>query len=108
MEILQEVNEVCSAPTISVIEWALKHRTLVLNPNFIQRMGCCLASLSFLGGSDRKESACNAGNLDSVRESGRSLGEQNGYPLQYSCLKYPMDRGAWKATVREFPEWDTT
>ena len=45
------------------------------------------------------ESACNAGDLGSVLGSGRSPGEGNGYPLQYSCLKNPMDRGAWQATV---------
>ena len=44
-------------------------------------------------------SACNAGNLGSIPGSGRSLGEKNGNPLQYSCLENPMDRGAWWATV---------
>ena len=51
------------------------------------------------GGSDSKESACNAGDLGSILGWGRSLGEGNGYPLQYSCLENPMDRGAWWATV---------
>ena len=49
--------------------------------------------------SDSKESACNAGKLGSIPGSGRSPGEANGYPLQYSCVKNPMDRGAWWATV---------
>ena len=53
----------------------------------------------FPGGPDGKESACNARDLGSVPQSGRSPGEGNGYPLQYSCLKNPMDRGAWRATV---------
>ena len=53
----------------------------------------------FLGSSDSKESACNAGNLGSVPGLGRSSGEGNGNPLQYSCLENPMDRGAWCATV---------
>ena len=53
----------------------------------------------FLGGSDGKESACNTGDLSSILGSGRSLGEGNGYPLQYSCLENSMDRGAWRATV---------
>ena len=44
-----------------------------------------------------KESACNAGDLDSIPGSGRSPGERN--PLQYSCLWNPMERGAWQATV---------
>ena len=51
------------------------------------------------GGSDGKESASNAGDLGSIPGSGRSPGEENGYPLQYSCLENPMDRGAWQATV---------
>ena len=41
-----------------------------------------------------KESACNAGDLGSLPRSGSSLGEGNGNPFQYSCLEYPMDRGA--------------
>ena len=44
-------------------------------------------------------SACNAGDLGSIPRSGRSPGEGNGNPLQYSCLEYPMYRGAWWATV---------
>ena len=51
-------------------------------------------SSSFPGGSDSKESACNAGDSGSIPESGRSPGEGNGYPLQYSCLENSMDRGA--------------
>ena len=46
-------------------------------------------------GSGGKESACNAGDLDSIPESGRSPGEGHGNPLQYFCLENPMDRGAW-------------
>ena len=47
----------------------------------------------FPGGSDGKESACNAGDLGSIPASGRSPGEGNGNPLQSSCLENPMDRG---------------
>ena len=46
-----------------------------------------------------KSSACNAGDLGSIPGSGRSPGEGNGNPLQYSYLGNPMDRGAWQATV---------
>ena len=56
-------------------------------------------SLSFPGSSDVKESACNAGGPSWISGSGKSLGEENGYPLWYSCLENPMDRGAWWATV---------
>ena len=55
--------------------------------------------MDFPGGSDSKESACNAGDSGSIPESGRSPGEGNGNPLQYSCLENPMDRGIWWATV---------
>ena len=47
------------------------------------------------GGSEGKASACNAGDLGSILGSGRSPGEGNGNPLQYSCLENPMDGGAW-------------
>ena len=46
-----------------------------------------------------KESACNAGDPTLISGLGRSPGEGNGYPLQDSCLKNSMDRGAWRATV---------
>ena len=55
---------------------------------------------SFLGGSDAKESACNAGDLGSLPGWGRSPGEGDGNPLQYSCLENPTDRGALQATVQ--------
>ena len=53
----------------------------------------------FPGGPVGEESACNAGDTGSVSGSGRSPGEGNGSPLQYSCLENPMDGGAWQATV---------
>ena len=62
-------------------------RWLELKKN-VQRVG-------FPGGSDGKESACNAGDPG----SGRSPGEGNGYPRQYSWLENSMDRGAWQAIV---------
>ena len=53
----------------------------------------------FPGGLDGKESACNAGDPGSIPGLGRSPGEGNGNPLQYSCLENPTDRGAWWPTV---------
>ena len=53
----------------------------------------------FFKGSEVKASACNGGDLGSIPWSGRSPGEGNGNPLQYSCLENPMDREAWWATV---------
>ena len=55
----------------------------------------------FPGGSVGEQSACTVRDLGSITGSGRSPGEGNGNPLQYSCLENPMDRGAWQATVHE-------
>ena len=64
----------------------------------LQRNQC-----DFPGGSNVKESSCNAGDHSRIPGSGRSSGKGNGNPLQYSCLENPMDRGAWRATVHEVP-----
>ena len=53
----------------------------------------------FPGGSDGKESACNAGDLGLITGLWKSTGEENGNLLQYSCLENSMHRGAWQATV---------
>ena len=62
-----------------------------------------MKSMGYPCGSDGKETACNVGDLGSISELERSPGEGNVNPLQYSCLKNPMenpmDRGAWQATV---------
>ena len=54
--------------------------------------------MGFPGSSDGKESACNLADQGSIPGSGSSPGEENGNPLQYSCLENSMDRGAWQAT----------
>ena len=53
------------------------------------------SNLGFPGGSESKESDHSVGDLGSIPRSGRSLGEGNGNPLQYSCLENSMDRGDW-------------
>ena len=53
----------------------------------------------FSSGSEGKVSACNAGDLGSIPGSGRSPENENGNPLQFSCLENPMDREAWLTTV---------
>ena len=55
--------------------------------------------MGFPHSSVGKESACSAGDWGSILGLGRSPGEGNGNPLQYSCLENPMDKGAWQATV---------
>jgi len=59
---------------------------------------CMIDGLPYMGSSG-KESACNEGDLGSIPGLGRSPGEGNGYPLQYSGLVNPTDRGAWQVTV---------
>ena len=59
------------------------------------------------GGSDDKQSACNAGDPSLIPESGKSPGEGNDYQLQYSCLENPTDRGAWQAIVYGVPKSTT-
>ena len=57
------------------------------------------ASLGFPCCSDCKESVCHVGNLGWISESGRTPGEGNDYPFQYSCMENPMERGVWWSTV---------
>ena len=63
--------------------------------------------ISFPGGSRGKETSCHAGHLGLISGSGRSPGEGKGYPVQYSGLENPMDRGAWRATVHGVSESQT-
>ena len=61
----------------------------------------------FPGSSVLKNPPANAGDMGSIPGSGRSPGEGNGNPLQYSCLENPMDRGPWKAAVHGVAESET-
>ena len=61
--------------------------------NYVLNLVC--SYMDFPGGSDDKASAYNAGDLGSIPGLGRSPGEGNGNPLQYSCLENPMDGEAW-------------
>ena len=66
-------------------------------------------AMGFPGGSDSKESACNAGDAGLIPGWGRSPGEGNGNSLQYSCLENPINKGGWWATVHGVAkESDTT
>ena len=60
---------------------------------------CVLSTGGFPDSSVGKESSYSARDPGSIPGSGRSPGEENGSPLQYSCLGNPMDRGAWQAAV---------
>ena len=74
--------------------WRLNNNKL----NYIMELMLSFIA-GFPGGSGVKASACNAGDLGSIPGLGRSPGEGNGNPLQYSCLENPVDREAWWATV---------
>ena len=58
--------------------------------------------MGFFGGSDGKESTCNAGDKGLMAGSGRSSGEGKGYPLRYSCLQNSVDRGDWWAMAKSW------
>ena len=94
-------NPVDCSPPGSSAHGIFQARILEWIPFLLQRGG-------FRGGSDGKESTCNAGYPGSIPGSGRSPGEGNGNPLQYSCLGNLMDRGVWWATAHGVAESDTT
>ena len=71
---------------------------IVVFPKKVQNY-CMIWQSCFPGASEVKAPASNAGDPGLIPGSGRSPGEGNGNPLQYSCLENPMDREAWQATV---------
>ena len=89
---------------------------LGLSPNAYGLMGAfhqlggCKEVGRLPGGLDSKESACDAGNArdkGSIPGSGRSPGERNGNPLQYSCLGSPMDKVAWRVAAHRVAKSET-
>ena len=77
--------------------WAPIHRVTRVRQELVTKL---LSQFKgFPGGSDSKESTYNVGDPGSIPGLGRSPGDGNGYPLQYSYLENSMDRGAWRATV---------
>ena len=74
------------------------------------QLGGCEEVGRLPGGLDSKESACDAGDEreeGSISGSGRSPGERNGNPLQYSCLGNPMDKVAWQVAAHRVAEGET-
>ena len=97
------ITEAGSKCTISSLTLNLQSRICVLTrlpPTHTPQLG-------FPGGSDDKESVCNARDTGSVLGSGRSRGEGNDYPIYFSCLENCMDRGAWQASVLEVTKSQT-
>ena len=81
-----------------IAHWVAKNRTRLSDFHFHS------STKGFPGGSDGKEYARDAEDLGSIPGLRKSPGEENGDPLQYSCLENPMDRGTWWATVHRFPK----
>ena len=79
----------------------------VLLNHYPNTMRHLLWSLFYRNGSVGKESACNAGDSGSIPGSGRSPGEGNDNPHQYSCLENSMDRGAWQVIVHGIAKGQT-
>ena len=80
----------------------ISHNWMLKLSNSLFSFNIYLLSTSYIyfpAGSEGKESACNSGDPGSIPGLGRSSGEGNGNPFQYSCLENPMDGGAWRATV---------
>ena len=80
-----------------VFKWA--NTSTMLRPALTLTEDLLILCYSFPGGSEGKESACNAEDPGSIPGLGRSPGQGNGNPRQYSCLENSMDRGAWETTV---------
>ena len=101
---IQKMKIMASGPITS---WQIEGETVDTLADFmflgskITADGDCSHEIKrcFLGGSDGKASASNAGDPGSIPGLGRSPGEGNGDPLQYSCLENPMDGGAWYPTI---------
>ena len=75
--------------------WRIGAHPFRVSP-LIQHLSCMYEPImSFPGDSDNKASDCNAGDLNSIPGSRRSSGEENGNPLQYSCLETSMAGRAW-------------
>ena len=83
---------------MSLVIWRAGTHSPLRRRNF-KLLTAILEAKGFPDGSEVKASACNAGDLGLIPGSGRSPGEGNGNPLQYSCLENPMDGGAWWATA---------
>ena len=75
----------------------VRYCTFLLQGMVIKQYNCFL--MGFPGGSAVKNPPANTGDMGSIPGSGRSPGEGNGNPLQYSCLGNPTDKGAWWATA---------
>ena len=84
----------------------LEYLSFIIKGQILYLLSHILIS-GFPGGSESKESACNTEDPGQVTGLGRSPGEGNGNPLQYSCLENQMDRGVWQTTVHGVTKYET-
>ena len=84
---------------MGILAWFGKQNIIITTLEITIKSSSYTNVQGFPGGSEVKASASNAGDLGSIPGLGRSPGEENGNPLQYSCLENPTDREAWWATV---------
>ena len=85
----------------------MRYSNILTRHQHESRFSIPLSPLRLPGGSDGKASAYSAGDPGSIPGSGRSPGEGNGNPLQYSCLENPMDGGTWWVMVHEVTKSQT-
>ena len=90
--------EKAKATHSSILAWGIPW---TVQPMRLQRVRHDFHIQDFPGGSDGKASVYNAGDLGLIPGSGRSPGEGNGNPLQYSCMENPVDGGAWTWGCKE-------
>ena len=94
------------SPVITI--WHFQDAFVVMNEPLLIKYYYVKSIVYLLSWPGGKESTCKAGDMGSIPGSGRSPGEENGNPLQYSCQGNPMDRGAWCAIVHGDPGLDMT
>ena len=94
----QKKKRLFSQPNIILLLY-LALLDLISVANLSERKITCYDDTGFPGGSDSKVSAYNVGDPGSIPGWERSPGEENGNPLQYSCLENSMERGTWWAAV---------
>ena len=92
----------------SILSWRAAVFGVAQSQTRLQRLSSSSSVYMGLPQCLSKKSACNTGDKSSILGVGRSPGGGHGYPLQYSCLENPMDRGAWRATIHRVAESDTT
>ena len=94
-----EYSSLCCKVSLCCLFILYRSSFVSANPKFLIYPSPICRFCTYTGDLVIKKSTCNAGDTGLIPGSGRSPGRGNGNLLQYSCLRNPMDRGAWRATV---------